>query len=682
MFKEKKEVYLPHIDGLRAIAVLSVLFFHLGFTFLPGGYIGVDIFFVISGFLITGILKSELDKNNTLNFVTFFSRRIKRLLPALVIVSMVTFSFASIVFSPGHLQRIGGALSSALLNSSNIFFWLEADYFDTSAKFKPFLHTWSLSIEWQFYLILPVIMFSLYKLSLRKLLLPLLFLAGAISLYLNFRFANGNETRLNIYFPSLSESLNNGKSTIFYLVFFRIFEFMIGAFLLWMKPLKPAYDFLYDVFLWIGLSIILYSVVIFNEQMLFPYWHALLPCIGTALVIYSGHKAKTNNIIINKFLIWIGILSYSLYLVHWPIIVFWHYLGDDLGLAQQLIIIILSFTLAILLNKFIEQPFRSRHISFQNIFWIGFGFVILLTAGIHSYYNQGWQWRVGKNEPIVKFELMKAPKEYHKKYYGGSGYPYNKGIKTESDTSIIILGDSHGRHYAEGIYKLIAKPNNYSFYVAGASCLILPDFTRVTKGANWDKICSEAFSKSLQYIQSAKQPPLVVISHSWLSQIGRSDMLDINGNRMNLKVTTEMVLDGLSNLKEKIGNAKLLVIGLVPGSSSNLYDIFTRPNPIIFDNFEPSSYYFRERKPALSNNKNSLDKKEKFNRVLLEYANRTKHFTFINPFEYLCDQDKCRNLDNNRYFIYSDGGHLSKHGSIFLIRSLKAQIMETIKQKN
>lgn len=672
MIQSKHKSYLHHIDGLRAVAVIAVLLFHLGVSSVSGGYVGVDVFFVISGFLITGILKRELDTSGTIDFKLFFVRRTKRLLPALIVVALITFVFSALIFSPNHLQRIGGALSSALLIISNVFFWFEADYFDTSTQLKPFLHTWSLSVEWQFYLVLPFVMFVLYKMSLKKLVLPILILASILSIYLNLKFGEGVATRVSLYFPSLADSLSDGKSTIFFLIFFRVFEFCIGGIILWIPKLNQRFKLINDILFWLGLGFIIYAIAQYTEETLFPYWYGLLPCIGAALVIYSGAYASSNSILTNKLSIKIGQLSYSLYLIHWPIIVFWHYLGNTFKLQQQLAVILISFGLSSLLYKYVEQPMRSKSFSENKYSWIGVGaiFTLLLSISFHSYTHNGWEWRLG--EPIVNLDELEDSTAFHKKYYGGAGYPYSGPIHADSPPDIVILGDSHGRHYAEGLYKIVAEPNDLSLYIAaGTSCFHLPSFTRTTEGYDWDRNCPKALETGLSYIESAKTPPVVIIAHSWVNQMSRAGLLDNQGKRKTTDITSSDILVGLEKLKRRIGDSHLIVIGVAPGAGASLYDIFTRPRPILFSGFEPSDYLFRDRSPELV----------EFNDLLKKYAADTNLFTFIDPFDYLCDEVQCRNVDEKKRLIYSDESHLSTHGSIYLVERIQGQILEKVRSR-
>src|SRR5690554_5515757 len=187
-----KKQYYAHVDGLRALAVLSVILFHLDFALIGGGYVGVDIFLVISGFLITLLLRKEVRATGTLRLGEFYIRRIKRILPALLVVLAASFLFSALIFSPNYLQTIAGSIFSALFGLSNLYFWFEADYFDTSTKLKPFLHTWSLGVEEQFYLFWSLSLFIIYRLKVSKIIFPFIVLAILFSLFLNYKLADGH----------------------------------------------------------------------------------------------------------------------------------------------------------------------------------------------------------------------------------------------------------------------------------------------------------------------------------------------------------------------------------------------------------------------------------------------------------------------------------------------------------
>jgi peptidoglycan/LPS O-acetylase OafA/YrhL len=662
--------YRPDIDGLRAIAVLSILLFHLGFPRFGGGFVGVDVFFVISGFLITRLIKKEIDNTGKFVFLNFYARRIRRLFPSLFVTLFFTTVAAGFLFSPVHLKDFGGSLASALASFSNIYFWLEADYFDVSARVKPLLHTWSLSVEEQFYFIWPVTFFLLYSLKKRWILFAVLFFSALMSLYLSWVFADGSVGLINRYLPKIAEWIADGRTTIFFLIPFRIFEFTLGASLVWLVHCPAKSRYIYDLLFCLGLALILYAAVIFNEDMLFPSYFALVPCLGTAFIIYAGAYSRFSAILNNRVSIGIGLISYSLYLVHWPIVVFWAYLKVERTLADQVAMAALSFVLAYCSYRYIECPFRYRRIDLGDIRWKSSSIVavvLLAAVGIHMQQQNGWPWRISSP---VNFEDVGDAADFHKAFYGGKGYPYYGPMKTAKPAEIVLMGDSHGRHYAEGIYKELARPDGKSLYIAsGKSFLHLPSFTRTTRGFNWEKIAAARMHIAFSYIDKALSPPLVILSHDWLSQMSTADILDAKGRRRHVQVGVEDIITGIRALKKRIGESPLVVIGEVPGTGGeNLYDILTRPTlPFFFDR-KPEDFLVTP-----------IDKaKMQFNRRLFEVSRATGEFVFLDPYDVLCKDEMCRNTDEKNRLIYSDTHHLSKYGSRTIIRAFLPQLRQIL----
>ncbi|MCB9094317.1 MAG: acyltransferase [Halobacteriovoraceae bacterium] len=658
---DKAKDYRPDIDGLRAIAVISVLLFHLDISYFEGGFVGVDIFLVISGYLITKLIWKEISTTNSFSFKHFYSRRIKRLFPALFATLFFTALAGVIFLSPTHLQRFGGALSSSLLSFSNMYFWIEGDYFDFSTKLKPLLHTWSLSLEEQFYLFWPTTLFLFFYLSKRKVktFIALLSLLGILSLILNFPFSDGHVEFLNTYLPKIGNYFSNGKATIFYLLPFRVFEFTIGALLVWLsteKFTKIHFDFLFIV----GILLSFYSIITFNENLIFPTYNALFPCMGAACLILSGNKSRFQPILSNSLMIPIGLISYSLYLVHWPIIVFALYLNHSLSSIQKLLIVLASLLIAALFYKFIEQPFRrkKKKLSFWLILYFAFS-LPLIVLGYKFKHEEGWPWRIPS---FAAINLEKNQFLFHKKYYGGAGYPTYGPVETKLPADIVLMGDSHARHYAEGIYKEWAKPQGLNLYIAaGTSCFHLPRFTRTTKGTDWNQLCPQRLQKALQFLKnSTATRPILVISHSWLEQLKVAALLSPQKNSIEKKtLDIQDIFQGLRELKALVGKSvKIIVIGQVPTTDGkNLYDLFTRPR------FIP---YFNENIDELVYT-HSLQSYVDFNHSLKEFSEQTNDFTFLDPFEALCHANKCNNLNSEKRLIYSDTSHLSKYGSIEVI---------------
>jgi peptidoglycan/LPS O-acetylase OafA/YrhL len=659
--------YRTDIDGLRALAVMSVVFFHLDFQIIRGGFVGVDIFFVISGFLITGLIKKEVNFTGTLNIKKFYLRRIRRLFPAFFMMLFLTVLFSILIFSPTHLSRIGGAVTSSILSISNIYFWLESDYFDVSTKLKPLLHTWSLAVEEQFYFLWPLLLLFLMKL--KKAWIPQIFLifAGLFSLYLNIVFSDGTVRGLSTHFPNIAEWISDGQATIFFLLPFRIFEFSIGALLVWLIHLKTKL-WMYDLLFIIGLGLVFYAIIFFNEKLLFPSFYGLVPTLGTALLIYSGVQSRLSYIFTNKVSVAVGKMSYSLYLVHWPVIVFWIYIEGELDIHAYFYILLITFILASLSYQYIEQPFRKGKLDITKPRWKYGSIVAVLLlglSGVHMKYSDGWSWRVSKS---VVFDEVGNAKDYHIKFYGGAGY-IGKYPSGSEKANIILMGDSHAQQYAEGLYKGWIENSNHILYVSRCfSSLYLPNFVNVVK-PNYENISVQALKVDLDYILNADNP-LVIISESWVQQMKQSDMIDSNGKRKHVKITVEHIIQGILDLKKVIGNSTLVVIGQVPGAQYNLYDVFSRPRPILFSDFDPQEYM------VVPSRKSFTD----LNKALKEAAIFTGKFTFLDPHDILCKDGRCQNLDSNKHLIYSDAYHLSKYGSLEVIKGFLPQLKVLINE--
>ncbi len=335
--------YRPDIDGLRSIAVLSVLFFHFDLAAMTGGFIGVDVFFVISGFLITRLIVDELERDGSFRFGRFYTRRIRRLFPAMLTTYTLSLVAAFLLFSPEEMQRASSSIVYALASISNILFWQEADYFDVAASVKPLLHTWSLSVEEQFYLFWPATLFLIVTKAPRRLLAPLLGLLAVASL------------------AAAEVMLRHDPAGAFYLLPSRIFEFLMGAAVVWLGRHRPARDGVEDVLLALGLVLIVVPAFLYSKATNFPGLAAALPCAGAALTIYAGRAPRLGLILSNPVTVAIGRWSYSIYLVHWPLFVFWSaYTFADVSLAEKLALTALSILLGWLQYRLVEE--RHRHV--------------------------------------------------------------------------------------------------------------------------------------------------------------------------------------------------------------------------------------------------------------------------------------------------------------------------------
>lgn len=361
--------YRPEIDGLRAIAVLPVIFFHAGFSAFSGGYIGVDVFFVISGFLITSILANDIENQN-FSLKNFYERRMRRILPALFLVSLVSVILGWLLMAPTDFAELAGSLVAVALFASNIFFWQESDYFDTTAELQPLLHTWSLAVEEQFYVFYPILLFAIWRFGQKK-----LFLILSIILLISLTLAQ--------YAAGEFQSAN------FYLLPTRAWELMLGALTALLLRYKTA-DFATrtqrEWASWIGLLLILISVFTFNKNTPTPSLYTLIPTVGTALLIYFlDSEAKVARFLSNRIFVGLGLISYSAYLWHQPVFAFARYRTiGELSSVSYIILIALVLLLAFLSWQLVEKPFRDRSkvkAKFVLIF-SAVGSLLLVLVGI------------------------------------------------------------------------------------------------------------------------------------------------------------------------------------------------------------------------------------------------------------------------------------------------------------
>jgi peptidoglycan/LPS O-acetylase OafA/YrhL len=341
--------YRPEIDGLRALAVVPVLLYHaqLGAS---GGFVGVDVFFVISGFLITALLLKRIEAAQ-LDLLEFWERRIRRLFPALAVMTLATLVGGWFLLLPADYKELGESVSAQTLLSSNIFFWRHTNYFDGAADLKPLLHTWSLAVEEQFYLLYPLMLLGLARL--RRPLGALIFLFLCLG-----------------SFALSVDGVANQPQATFYLLPSRIWELGLGAIVAALPPPISIPAWVKELASGLGLAIILYAISFYNASIPFPGLAALLPCFGAALFIQSnGQKLTlTGKLLSCPPIVFVGLISYSLYLWHWPILVFANYWAlKPLPFPIRIGLLCFCFLLAIASWKYVEIPFRGRELVPRKI---------------------------------------------------------------------------------------------------------------------------------------------------------------------------------------------------------------------------------------------------------------------------------------------------------------------------
>ena len=345
--------YRAEIDGLRALAVLPVILFHAGFEWFSGGFVGVDVFFVISGYLITTIIISEMAEGK-FSIVNFYERRARRILPALFFVIIASFPLFYFSYYGNYFTEYVKSIAATATFTSNIFFWLNSDYFSLGSEIKPLLHTWSLAVEEQYYILFPIFLMFTWRLGIKWILI-LLSIVFVISL---------GVAQWGAY---------NASNAAFFLLPTRGWELLVGVFaafyLKYNTYLKSL--FLNQILSLLGLGMIVYSIIAFDESTPFPSLYALIPTIGTGLIILSSTKQTLiHSLLGSKVLVGIGLISYSAYLWHQPLLAALAFnMPFEEHYFYKILVILITLALAYLSYKFIEGPFRNKYqISKQNIF--------------------------------------------------------------------------------------------------------------------------------------------------------------------------------------------------------------------------------------------------------------------------------------------------------------------------
>jgi len=662
--KITSNTYRSDIDGLRAIAVLPVVFFHLGVNFFSGGYVGVDIFFVISGYLITSIIVKDV-VNDNFNIVNFYERRIRRIFPALFTMIFISSIVAYFILIPSELKDFGQSVFAATYSFSNILFWHESGYFDGPAEIKPLLHTWSLAVEEQFYLVYPVLLYFFIKKfssSYKALLFVILILSLLICVLTTSSYPTEN----------------------FYLTPSRGWELLLGALLalnVFPADLKKYYREMLAV---IGLCFVLYSVIFFDKNTEFPGAAALVPCLGAALIIYSGSIGKTfiGEFLSSGLLIKVGVISYSLYLWHWPIIVYTKlYLQRPLQNEEIVYLIVLMFILAFISWRYIEQPFRGKNSKFsKKIVFQGATFVVIISTvfGLYTHFENGISQRLSKNNleivrSISQYSNIIDPKCF---YHENTFKNYrNKlcsiGESTATEKSFILWGDSHARALIPAV-RLEAKIKGLSGYFAGhVGCPPLLDVIKSSQPKRTKRSSCRDFNNAIiKFITSHPEIKTVILTARWVVNLeGVRLPTDPNLTRnvylyddLSTQISTSenknVFQRGLFKTIRKLQSLgkKVVIFGPVPELDVSLSSALVRSSMLgISRDFRPDTKSVNLRLAQTLN--------------LLDMISNKDNISVLYPHEILCETEKC-DVEINKLPIYRDDDHLSIYGAEYLYRKL------------
>lgn len=487
--------YRPDIDGLRAVAILGVLVYHLDSQMLPGGFVGVDVFFVISGFLISGLIDRDL-KGGTFSIARFYERRIRRIIPALFAMICAVLAASWILLLPADLIALGKSVRYAVMALPNIHFQrITDDYFNESVSQVPLLHTWSLGVEEQFYLAFPLLLWVFYRCGMsrkmRLITLALLFLA---SLAASARMVPLDPTRA------------------FYLLPFRAWEMLLGT-LLALGGLPVPRGRMQNVAGVAGMGMIVGSMLFFDGSTPFPGLSALLPCTGAALLLWSGIQsgAWTCRFLTLKPMVFVGLISYSLYLWHWPLIALAKYSSAYHGIAVA-VVFAGSLALGYLSWRWIERPFRNPQFGSRARVFALWGTASILLLGSDSWIgrNEGFAWRFSPQ--VVHFLSFKEKPSYWNESRTDRS-PHNVRVFGAPGVTptFALWGDSHGTAILPGL-EAAARDEGKSFRKYGLGALA--PIAGVVQASDHDALSNLGYSQAVLDQLVADRSIRTVILHA------------------------------------------------------------------------------------------------------------------------------------------------------------------------
>lgn len=631
-------IYRKDIDGLRAFAVMAVVLYHLGFHALSGGFIGVDIFFVISGYLITQSIQQDI-KKNIFTIKSFYIKRIRRIIPALFTITFATIVAALFILPIYELEEFALSVMSVSTFSSNIFFWQNLDYFSVSSELKPLLHMWSLGIEEQFYILFPLLMLFLAKLKDNKIIF-LLFLFFMLSFLLNISsFAIANPTA-NFFLPIT-----------------RFWELLAGSMLaISIKDVEHKNILLNNILAFFGFMLVILPIFLLDKYSIFPGYNALYPVLGASIIIYTGYQKQTyiSGILSSQIIRYVGLISYSMYLWHWPIIALSkHILIGDFSLRTQVFILLLVFILSSFSYHFIEQPFRKKH-TLKKFLQLKSGFlslsVLLATASAILIYvhlnHEPNKSSVNLDNSASCFTNTETLESTKRCSFGN----------INSDKIFILYGDSHA-HAMLPVFKKLAIENNYRGIVL--SLTGCPPLFNVFRLDN-DKIaqrCKGIYSSNMEkFLEFNKDQ----IDHIFL--VSRWTLYEkgwiVNG-RLN-PVAAHFLSDDEIKSKNASDSAKVLKKALVRtvdklSRKLNIKTSILSPIPVL-------NGHIKNPKTIRVTKKEYIKQRYFTDNILKSFKNNNLVNT-IDPINIFCSTETCIMYKNN-IPLYIDDNHVSKEGAL------------------
>lgn len=631
--------YRPDIDGLRAVAVLLVVLFHLDIG-MPGGYVGVDVFFVVSGYLITGIIKRELERGE-FTFATFYGRRARRILPAQMLMLMTSSVAACAFLLPTALERFAKSVAAVLLSVSNFWFWSKGGYFDPPSVMAPMLHTWSLGVEEQFYVLLPLIFVIAYRY--RPLWVKWLFLFGAAAT-----------------FGAASWFVTSRTPEVFYLSPFRAWEFLLGGMLVYWTLPEVTSGLQKQSIALVGLLCVVVPGFLYSGSTVFPGPMAAIPCMGAALLIWIGSIDETfvGKFLKNPAIVFLGLISYSLYLWHWPVLVFAkHFSTNNLNLESRLGIGFVSIVLASFTWKFVETPFRSKALISNRKAWYSLilSSVVLVGVLIGILASHGFESRFA---PKIVLLDRAGIRDVVRPECIDIRVPLNPQtlchIGAEGKPKVLVLGDSFAHAMLLGYDIAFKKLGIAAWFAAESGCAPLPA-TRISFGGRDNWRCREFNEKVMRVLSEQNEINYLVLTAQWVSY--SSDAIGYKLRTSNSSDAAISMKQGFElfadHLHEKNLVQKLIVLSQVPSYEWQVPQKMLR-RELYGENIKPLTIQEWALRSEVSM------------RIFEQLKNSGHIDILVNVADWFCHTSTCRYASDEGQPYYWDGGHLNTHGARFI----------------
>lgn len=667
--------YRREIDGLRAVAVLPVILFHAGFSVFSGGYVGVDVFFVISGYLITSILIAELEQGN-FSIARFYERRARRILPALFVVMFACLPFAYMWMLPSQLEDFSASVVTVILSLSNIFFLSQVDYFAPSAELQPLLHTWSLAIEEQYYFLFPLLLLALRRFRRRVAVIVVIFL-----ILLSFIFSEWawRENAESSFFFTLSRFWEIGAGTI-------------CAFMTVGRAQRSS-----NVLGALGLALIVFAIFAYNDSTPFPSVYTLVPVVGTALVIlFAAQDTWVARLLSLRGFVGIGLISYSAYLWHQPLFAFAR-LRSLTEPSQTLMaaLAVASLLLAWATWYWVEQAFRKRAnpllVTRRSVF-VASGAVgaVFVAVGLAGYIGKGFEWRFGAD--ILRYADAENDRASSQCHFGENKTLPIHPVKecqhfgATGEMSVMLIGDSHALAVSSAVGSILNDKEVNFYNISYSGCVPLRGLRRFDKGEGHE--CLAFNDAAYSYARSSGISTVVLT--------GRFPLYLNGGGYNNGEGGIEEVEDwvDLADRRDSTWNDSMRRERVLAAYEQRIRELAEQFNvvlvyPVPEAGWDVPSYAFRN---AFFNGGNAT-----LTTSYAAYKERTKEVNALfdrlvaglpnvhgaRVHEVLCKEEtgRCVNADANGVYYYDDD-HLSNAGARLVAPVIVDAIVEALKGGN